>query len=143
MKICPACKARKPSSAYQKNRAAPDGLQFHCRACRSRIDARPEKRATDRARYHADAGQHWRDVFLQRKYGVTPATYKAMLRKQHRRCAICEGTAGKRRWHVDHTHSTGKVRGLLCGKCNIMLGMARDNPSVLIKGAAYLQRAGT
>lgn len=74
-------------------------------------------------------------------YGLTPVEYSQLLAGQEERCAIC----GTRDWkgpgrkpHVDHDHSTGKVRGLLCVDCNALLGRAHDNPEVLAKAIAYL-----
>src|SRR6185437_14192734 len=61
-----------------------------------------------------------------RKYGVTHDDYMEMLAKQNGVCAICnlpERSAKTAALSVDHDHSTGKVRGLLCVRCNAMIGM--------------------
>jgi len=78
-----------------------------------------------------------RDSNLIRKYGITAAEYDALKADQNGRCAICPETE---RLVVDHDHDTGRVRGLLCGACNKMLGFARDCPSNLLEGAKYLQK---
>lgn len=62
-----------------------------------------------------------------------------MLTDQNRTCAICKNPF-ETRPEVDHDHGTGRVRGLLCGNCNKMLGHARDNVSVLNAAIQYLQR---
>lgn len=54
-------------------------------------------------------------------------------------CQICKKE--KRKIHVDHCHKTGKVRGFLCPSCNISLGMAQDDPSILIRMAEYLRNS--
>jgi len=56
------------------------------------------------------------------------------------RCRICGDALAETRRdrHIDHDHATGKVRGILCPSCNLMLGFARDNPSILIAAAGYL-----
>lgn len=80
---------------------------------------------------------------LMRKYGVTREQYEQMLIDQGGVCALCStGEAGGRgnRFHVDHCHTTGKVRQLLCNACNHMLGCARDKPEVLLAAAEYLTR---
>lgn len=78
-----------------------------------------------------------------RKYGLSKEDYQRMQRAQNFKCAIClqqdfDEKRGLRRLCVDHDHKTDKVRGLLCSKCNTMLGMAKDNPEVLERAAAYL-----
>lgn len=44
--------------------------------------------------------------------------------------------------HVDHDHNSGKVRELLCGDCNRMLGCSHDDPTTLRRAAEYLERHG-
>ena len=57
-----------------------------------------------------------------KKYNLTNEQYEEMFRAQNGLCAICGRAWEKRRLAVDHNHKTGKVRGLLCGSCNIRLG---------------------
>jgi hypothetical protein len=57
-----------------------------------------------------------------RAYGISPETYYEMLEKQGKRCAICKAESLKRAMNIDHDHTTGKVRGLLCDGCNLSLG---------------------
>lgn len=76
---------------------------------------------------------------LSKLYGMTEDSYEAMLAAQGNRCAVCSNlfTATP---HVDHSHKTGKVRGLLCGGCNTGLGLFKDNPDVLRAAVRYLAR---
>ena len=74
---------------------------------------------------------------LKYQYGITLAEFDAMLLSQNNRCAICQDTG---KLCVDHCHNTGKVRGLLCYKCNTVLGQARDSTEILTKAIAYLQQ---
>jgi hypothetical protein len=71
---------------------------------------------------------------LQR-YGLTRETHEALELAQDARCAICDGALPLR---VDHDHSTGRVRGLLCHNCNVGLGHFRDDPALLRRALAYL-----
>ncbi len=78
------------------------------------------------------------------KYGLTLSAFKRMLRSQDYTCAICPteikaGVNGKRAACVDHCHKTGVVRGLLCTRCNLGLGMFRDSPRRLRMAVQYLQ----
>lgn len=86
-----------------------------------------------------------RDIY--RRYGIDQAQYDAMFAAQHGLCAICE-EAESRKEHrrgklmilvVDHCHETKKVRALLCWRCNIALGAARDSIAVLVKMIEYLR----
>jgi hypothetical protein len=67
----------------------------------------------------------------------------AIIETQSGRCVICQTALsheqGKRTSpHVDHDHTTGKVRGILCGNCNIALGAAKDDPIILAAMITYL-----
>lgn len=75
---------------------------------------------------------------LMTHYGLTVEEYDTILAAQGGMCAICEGSPGARRLHVDHDHETGRVRGLLCLSCNTLLGNAHDQPSILAAALEYL-----
>lgn len=123
-----------------------------------------EKRAAERARYHAKKNDpDWRarkqksEVAsrlrcrsrrlesmsaskLKKLYGITREEYAVMLASQGGQCAICRKTNGAHRLAVDHCHATGRVRGLLCHGCNHVLGKMKDDPALLRAAAAYLER---
>ena len=72
--------------------------------------------------------------------------YRAMLAAQGGLCAICgeapnpDGVRAASRLHVDHDHSTGVVRALLCTRCNQGIGYMRDRPDLLRLAAEYIER---
>jgi hypothetical protein len=80
------------------------------------------------------------------KFGISWEEYLGLFSKQHGSCAICKtplelyGSMADRYKiaHVDHCHSSGKVRGLLCSKCNVGLGAFKDNQTALRNAADYL-----
>lgn len=81
--------------------------------------------------------------FRERLYGLTPSQFEQMLRDQDGKCAICGNTFVKAKEpHVDHDHESGRVRELLCCRCNPMLGHAKDSIATLRAAIAYLQRHG-
>ncbi len=84
---------------------------------------------TDARKYH-----------LKSVYGISTLEYQRLFDQQGGVCAICKkpNDCG-RRLSVDHDHKTGKVRGLLCGRCNTGLGYFRDDARVLIRAARYLR----
>lgn len=77
---------------------------------------------------------------LRRRYDMTVEQVEALIAKQGRACAICTTAfTSKLRPCVDHCHTTGAVRGLLCKKCNWGLGSYDDNPERLRTAAEYLE----
>jgi hypothetical protein len=87
-----------------------------------------------------------RDPFVQRRselkrlYGITLEEYVEMFDNQNGVCAICKKECKtKNSLSVDHDHTTGKVRGLLCNACNRAIGMLGDNADILRKAAEYLE----
>ena len=84
-----------------------------------------------------------RFYFIKKNYGLERAEYDAMLASQNHNCAICgeDFSDNTRNIHVDHCHTTGKNRGLLCQFCNQMIGMARDKIDVLQSAVRYLQES--
>jgi len=78
---------------------------------------------------------------IRLKYGLSREAYETILKRQGSRCAICRSLIpgrGASRFFVDHDHRTGQVRGLVCNKCNAVLGMADDGPVRLLRAAEYL-----
>ena len=77
--------------------------------------------------------------WLKRRYGISADEWELIFSAQGNRCAICKSeTPGKQNWHVDHCHDTGRVRGILCHMCNILLGSAVDDCDNLRSAIAYL-----
>lgn len=77
---------------------------------------------------------------LKKKYNLTVEAWDEMFRLQGDACAICKvAENGGKRWHTDHCHTSGVVRGILCSHCNLMLGHARDNAVVLRLAADYIE----
>jgi hypothetical protein len=103
-----------------------------------RVGARSKK--CDQYRAPNWSGLEREDAIMRRQYGITLAEYNAMLEKQDYKCAICgnEDEVEGRRLAIDHCHTKGNVRGLLCGKCNRGLGLFYDNLDLLEKAKDYL-----
>lgn len=79
---------------------------------------------------------------LVKMYGITLSDYDEMLEVQGGICAICgtEDPKGRGRFHVDHDHNTGAVRGLLCHGCNTSLGHFKDDEDKLLAAVDYLRK---
>ena len=77
-----------------------------------------------------------REYHLRSSYNIDLKMYDDMKKANQDRCYICNKID---RLVVDHDHNDGKVRGLLCHNCNIMLGHAKDNPNILNNAIEYLK----
>lgn len=162
MKCCIKCGELKPLDDFYRMAGMRDGHRNDCKACslaakaaRYRANPEParerarrwnaenkERRAEWMAQYRASGGRRAADRrYHLSKFGLTPDDYDRMLESQNGGCAIC----GRRprddiSLHVDHDHRTGKIRGLLCFRCNNSLGDLGDDPELLRKAISYLDQ---
>lgn len=98
-------------------------------------------KARVKARHQANP-ERTRNNDLKRNYGITLQEHQEMYENQNGRCAICqkEGDGKWKKLCVDHDHETGKVRQLLCRRCNMILGQAYDDSSLFSEMILYLDR---
>ena len=82
-----------------------------------------------------------REANLKHRYGITLIDYNEMLVKQDSRCKICNVESSG--LVVDHCHTSGAVRGLLCSNCNKGLGLFKDSPERMVKAADYINESQT
>lgn len=111
-KSCSHCNVIKSLDDFHKSGKASDGRASWCKACANSIAREARKRS-----YSKDSKRKWQ---LKTRYNLTPEAIQAMRDSQGGKCALCEEDLEK--FHVDHCHNTGAVRGLLCHRCNIRLG---------------------
>lgn len=92
-----------------------------------------------REKYLADNGEAQCWMNRKHRYGMTKADFTNMYEKQFKLCAVCrEKLPGKRATHIDHNHKTGKIRGLLCPRCNMVLGYLEERPGIIHNFIDYL-----
>ncbi len=120
--LCTRCKQTKWSTEFHLNPNTHDGLSPHCKDCK---------------RDHWFNHERWRMIW--KLYALTKTAYLTMEDTQGGVCAICKEPCSRGVLSVDHDHTTGKVRGLLCRDCNSGLGSFRDNPAHLSAAIRYLQ----
>lgn len=137
-------RVRKHSRGYRRRlRAAdPRGVLEKDRAWRT---ANPDRVRARRSAWHHNNPDKVRAMRLKAKYGMTTQEWDTMFAAQGSVCAnsACRATepgGGKNTWHTDHCHTTGKVRGILCHCCNLMLGLARDDADRLRGAIEYLKK---
>lgn len=132
-KYCGHCGLTKSVTMFAKNKVKKDGLQERCKSCRSehhqKVKHKRPKQTKEQKR-----------KYLIASYGLTVEDYQKLLVKQNNCCAICKTTDwGKPSPSIDHCHTTGKVRGLLCNNCNRAIGLLKDNKEVLKNAIKYLK----
>lgn len=111
-KPCTKCGLQKQLGDYHKSAKSGDGRASWCKKCANGIVRQIRKR-----KYDPTSKRRWQ---LKTRYGLTPEQIEAMRAAQGGKCALCPTDLAK--FHVDHCHNTGEVRGLLCHRCNIRLG---------------------
>ncbi len=108
------------------------------------VEHRKEYRKRYRIENPEKVRRQERNTQLKHDFGITLVEYEQMLADQDYKCAICKRPAGYegKDLAVDHDHETGSVRGLLCGKCNPMIGFSGDSIATLAAAIAYLSERG-
>lgn len=136
-----------PIHNFTNSKRHKDGLKPWCRSCVSKNQAKRYQRikSTDKEKYKKIIEQslayyHRVKPDLKRKYGITIEEFKHKLDSQNNCCTICKvnfNTLNKRP-SVDHNHSTGKVRDLLCNNCNTIIGLCNESIEILKNTIEYL-----
>ena len=158
MKICSKCGVSKSLTEFWQTKANKDGLDGRCRTCaasakresRNRVkDRNPEEwkqrcgeyRRRHRNKYPKEYFKRQdRNLDLKRNFGITLKEYEAMLDACGHCCLICRLPEKKRSLAVDHDHVTGKIRGLLCSKCNTGIGLLNHSETLLRNAIDYLRK---
>lgn len=101
------------------------------------LSVEQKKRKVERARERraAKPGYHYFE-----RYRLSASAVNAILETQNGKCAICRCGAPPQGFDLDHDHSSGRVRGFLCRKCNMALGLMGDDINRLAAAADYLRR---
>lgn len=116
MRVCLRCKIEQSEDNYHVRSANTLFKINHCKTCEA-------------------------DKKLILRYGITMIQYLEMLKSQDNKCKICNRTdvqTGKK-LAVDHCHETGRIRGLLCSKCNQAVGLLNDDPVLAENLTRYLR----
>jgi DNA-binding transcriptional MerR regulator len=145
--VCSRCGKEKPKSEFGKNPQTKDGLDLHCNDCKAVYvktfhEKNPDYSSKYGKRYYQEHKKSELSRALVKNYGITLEDKKEMLESQDNKCAICgeKLTLLGRGTHVDHDHETGRIRAILCNKCNAMLGNANEDIEILQKAIKYLSR---
>lgn len=126
MRLCKKCNIEKPLESYRSS-------AHNCIVCNECLVENRKKIGASESKINNQ---------LIKRYGITLEEYNSLLVSQDFCCAICRKHVStlKVRLHVDHCHTTLKVRGLLCFNCNNALGRFKDNPDILQNAIDYITR---
>jgi nitrate/TMAO reductase-like tetraheme cytochrome c subunit len=126
--------------------AKKSGISSWCKDCRKYTAKNwhtkyPDRSAKQAENKQAPTYEKMRDYMLKHRYGISQEIYNSMLEKQNHSCAICKKKAEDLTYllHVDHCHTTEKVRGLLCSACNLYVGYVKNNLHAFENGMNYLK----
>lgn len=154
---CCRCQQYKPKTDFYIRSDKKRGYHYKCKKCEKAYAATPHAKALLKKRckkYNDKLRDENPKKYYKRsrqsrlyRYGLTENDYQDLLKKQNGVCAICgrESNGRKSKFddtiklHVDHDHATGKVRGLLCTKCNMAIGGFDENISIIKKAIQYLE----
>ena len=132
------------SESFYKDVNSKDGFNSYCKECRRKVNRKYNKK-----QYKKNPLKNHKQN-IKRLYGITYEEYLDLEKKQNYRCAICGltleeaksryGRGKVKHFHIDHDHKIGKVRGLLCQRCNWGLGNFKHDLNNLKKATKYLER---
>jgi len=142
-KNCNKCKVERGAEEFFKDAGTADGIANVCKSCKNeQVQAWRKKKKAEYVKEFGTAYPINKDLSRNRslkfRYGISQVEYNAMLLKQEGKCAICKVIPSNRPLVVDHDHNTKEVRGLLCDKCNISIGIF-DNKPLLDQAKRYLK----
>jgi hypothetical protein len=170
MKTCTKCKIEKDEKEFYKDNKNKDGLRYTCKLCdihssvtwafnnKEKSNQNSRNRRKRNPNLYKEIQRKWlknnpeknkiiqRKSTLKRKYNISLEEYDNLLKLQNNVCATC-GEPETRRYKgvilplvVDHNHTTGAIRELLCCKCNLIIGNSNEDKSILLSIIKYLEK---
>ncbi len=130
---CCNCKEEKSILEFHKDKQSYYGFSKICKIC---------AKIKSSLRYINNKDTH-RHFNLLKKFGISLDEYNIRLKEQSGKCMICCGKDNDKNMPVDHCHKTGKIRGILCSKCNLALGLFGDDINKLKSAIKYLNNSKT
>jgi hypothetical protein len=139
MKSCTVCKISKPHSEFYRNKHMANRALNQCKRCvQSAIRARRRVVRNDPALW-SQAQLSKRRRYERRVYGVTKDVWYEMFGSECAICAVDVLTLPVNQRCFDHCHTSGRVRGILCHRCNSAMGKFEDDPALLERAAQFLR----
>lgn len=127
--LCATCYRRE----YRKNNPAKTKKWW-------KISNRRRKGSGYAKKYYSQNKEKFRGLHLKYHFGISSEQYTEMFKKQNGACAICGKFSIELNLQIDHDHETGRIRELLCGKCNRALGLLHDDINIFSSAIKYIER---
>lgn len=144
-KRCPKCEEEKPVEEFSPRRKGGQLRQPYCKPCSRSVNRDNYRRngnnwVETRKRYEKTGKGKSRHY--KHKYGINEKEYRDLVDLFGGQCGICGKTEKEegKRLSVDHCHTTGEVRGILCMDCNVSLGRMKEDPSLLREMIRYINK---
>ena len=135
MKKCTKCGVEKPLFEFYKDAIRKDGLRGPCKTCDIKKSRLYRKNFPEKSKNQVKSSK------LKIKYGIDLPEFKQMKDTQNNKCAICKSEFINSKYTcVDHNHTTGKIRAILCHNCNTGLGHFKENTDSLKSAVEYLKK---
>jgi hypothetical protein len=138
MKICNGCSTEKQVVDFYRDQKSKSGFTSKCKEC---IKAYQDIWRKDNKGKKAKANTSW---YYRTTHGITPEEFLQRAKEQHNKCKICLvdltfDTIKDTKAVMDHCHTTGEKRGVLCYSCNLGLGKFKDNVDAISRAVNYLK----
>ncbi|MCK5607318.1 hypothetical protein KAR91_35875 [Candidatus Pacearchaeota archaeon] len=130
-KLCNICNEKKLLSDFGRHPKARDGHINRCKECQCKVDKK--YRQTEKGKIATLRHN------LKHEYGMTVEQYNQMFADQNGVCFLCGKPELDRRLSVDHNHETGKIRSLLCRRCNMCVGIFENDIDLVKQILKYIK----
>jgi hypothetical protein len=133
MKLCKRCLTEKSESEFYKDSAKKDKLTTYCKICCKDLESAYHKNNPVKK-----SNRKRKNMISKSGLPITMNEYNHMLHTQDNKCGICDLVM--KTPCIDHNHTTGVIRMLICNSCNTMLGMAKEDQHILKNAIEYLRK---
>jgi hypothetical protein len=133
MKTCKKCNQTKVETDFYKDNSKSDGLTIYCKLC-----SKEKEKLWHKQNPKIKQLRNMKHILTKDGKRISLSIYESMLESQNKKCGICEKDMDKP--YVDHDHTTGIVRMLLCHHCNTLLGMAKEDKTILENAINYINK---
>ena len=145
-KRCKKCGELKSYDSFYKSSTNKDGVENYCKECSKKRfkeyhTTNIDKRKEYQKEYRKNNKDKIKNTNILWRYSISSQEADEMFMQQGCKCAICSKVIIKTKdRHIDHCHSSGQVRGILCAKCNTAIGLLNEDTNIMISAISYVAK---